>query len=84
MQVTHCPGSTINDLNMTDPQSGLHPQVANPGIPVTQHTENNPKLVSYYLKYRKKTSRVVTLAHITLSIVHELREHHDSAAHKDV
>ena len=66
-------------------QAGLHPHVANQGILVAQHAENNVKLVSYYLKYRKKTSRSVTLADITLSYVHKLREHHNwELAHKDV
>ena len=59
-KVTCCPGSTINNPNVPASQSGPHPQVANLGIPATQHGKNNLKLVSYYLKYREKTSRVVT------------------------
>ena len=70
---------------MPAPQAGLHHQVANPGIPVTQCTENNLNLASYYLKYREKTSRVLTLADITLSNIGELREHCDwESAHRDV
>ena len=73
-KVTHHPGGTANDPNVPDPQAG--PQ---PGHPACQ------KLVSYYLKYREKTSRIATLTDITLSDVHELREHCDwELAHKDV
>ena len=45
-KVTHCPGRTIKDPNMPAPQAGLHTQVANLGILVTQHAENNLNLVS--------------------------------------
>ena len=84
-KVTHHPHSTINNPNVRTPQAGLDPQVTNLGILVTQHAENNLKLASYYLKCRKKTSRIVTPADITLSNVHKLREFHDwELAHKDV
>ena len=82
---THCPVSTIDDPSLSAPETGPHLKIANLGILVTQHTETNLKLVTYYLKYKEKTSRVVTLAGITLSNICELREHHDlEAAHKDV
>ena len=81
-KVTCHPGSTINDPNIPTPETGPHSQVANPDILVTQHTE---ELVSYYVKYKEKTSRVVTPEDITLSNVHEPREHHDwEAANQDV
>ena len=82
-KVTHCPGST--NSNVAAPKAALHPQVANLGILVAQHAKTNLKLASYYLKYRKKTSRIVTPADITLSNACELREYHDwESAHKDV
>ena len=82
---THCPGSMIDNPSLPAPESGPHPQIANLGILVNQHTEKNLKLVTYYLKYKEKTSRVVTLADITLSNICELREHCNlEAAHKNV
>ena len=84
-KVTHHAGGTTNDDNLPTPETGLHPQIANLGIPVTQCTKNNLKLATYYLKYKGKTSRVVTLAGITISNICELREHHDwEASHQDV
>ena len=78
-------GSTINDPNVQASETAMHPQIANLDILVTQHTKNNLKLVNYYLKYKEKTSRVVTQAGITLSNIQELQEHHGwKAAHKDV
>ena len=59
-KVIHHPGGTINDPNVSVPETGPHPQIANLGILVTQCTENNLKLASYYLKYKEKTSRAVT------------------------
>ena len=53
-KVTCHSGSTVNNPNVPAPQTGPHPQVANPGILVMQHTKNNLKLASYYLKYRKR------------------------------
>ena len=82
-KVTHCPGSTIDNPNIQAPGTGTHPQIANLGILVAQCTENNLKLATYYLKYKEKTSRVVTLAGITLNIIQQLQEHHNwEVAHK--
>ena len=84
-KVTHHLGSTVNNPIVPTPQSVLHLQVTNPGIPVAQHAKNYLKLVSYYLMYKENTSRAVTLADITLSNIHQQREHCNlEAAHKDV
>ena len=84
-KVTCCSGSTMDNPNQPAPKTGLHAQIANPGIPVAQQAKSNLKLVTYYLKYKEKTSRVVTPASITFSNIHELQEHHDwEAAHKDI
>ena len=83
--VTHCPSGTIDNSNVPAPQAGLHPQVANLGIMVTQHAKNNLKSASYYLKNRGETSRIVTPADITLSNICTQREHCNwELANKDV
>ena len=65
-KVIRRPGGTIND-------AAGNP-VPNPGIPVTLRAENNLKLAAYFLRHRKRVSRPVVAADITLVNVCTLRD----------
>jgi hypothetical protein len=64
---------------------GQPPTIPNPGIAVTLQAENNLTLACYYLWYKKRTSRAVAPADITLDSVCLYREYKKwEEEHKDV
>jgi hypothetical protein len=72
-KVVRKPGGTIENLNAD--VAGQPPAIPNPGIAVTLHAENNLKLACYFLWYKKRTSRMVTPADITLESVRGYHEY---------
>jgi hypothetical protein len=65
--------------------AGQPPMIPNPGIAVTLRAENNLKLACYFLRYKKRTSRAITAADITLESVRAFREYKEwEENHKDV
>ena len=75
------PGGTI-----ANPVAG-GPDIPNPGIPVPLQACNNLKLMCYFLRFKKRTSRTITAATITIPTVRSLlayreweKEHEDPLA----
>ena len=72
-KVTRRPGGTIPNPNGGDP--GQPDDIPNPGMAVSLRAENNLKLMCYYLRFKERTSRVVTANDITLANIRALRHH---------
>jgi hypothetical protein len=82
-KVIRKPGGTI--VNPNAAVEGQPPTIPNPGIAVTLRAENNLKLACYFLHYKKRTSRMVTPADITLESVRMYHEYKNwEEEHKDV
>jgi hypothetical protein len=82
-KVVRKPGGTIENPNAD--VAGQPPTIPNPGIAITLRAENNLKLACYFLRYKKRTSRAVAPADITLESVRAYREYKKwEEEHKDV
>jgi hypothetical protein len=82
-KVIRPPGGTI-----PNPQAGAArqpPTISDPGHTISLRSENNLKLMVYFLKYHERTSKVVTADQITIDSVRELRSLKEQEAdHKDL
>lgn len=74
-KVVRRPGGMIANPDAT--AAGQPPNIPNPGIPVSLKATNNLKLVCYYLRYKARSSRVVTAAEIDAVTVRRYRDHKD-------
>ena len=82
-KVVRRPGGTIP--NPSAAVAGQPPTIPNPGIPVSQHAENNLKLMCFYLRFRDRTSRTLDTALITLENVRNIKYLKEwEEEHKDV
>ena len=61
--------------------AGIPANISNPGYVVSTRTETNLKLMCYFLRYRRSTSRDTEAAVITLDAVRSLKTHKDWEAH---
>jgi hypothetical protein len=82
-KVIRQPGGTI-----PNPQAGAArqpPTISDPGHAISFRSENNLKLMVYFLKYHERTSKVVTDDQITIDSVRELCSLKEQEAdHKDL
>ena len=82
-KVCHRPGGTIPNPNVG--VAGQPNTIPNPGLEVSLCAENNLKLTCFYLRYKKRTSRIVTAAEIDLPVIHQFHEFRDwEKDHEDV
>ena len=61
--------------------AGIPANISNPGYVVSTRAETNLKLMCYFLRYRRSTSRDTEAAVITLDAVRSLKTHKDWEAH---
>lgn len=70
-KVTRRPGGLLPNPNANAP--GQPPMITNPGVSVSLVAENNLKLACYWLRFKERTSRVVTPEMVTLDSIQTMR-----------